>query len=95
MLVVEDIRLHADQIDDAAEGILRANGQLKRNCRTLETVVHHFEDIEEIGAHHVHFVDVNDTRDMIFVGLSPYSLGLRLDAALGTQDRHSAVEHTQ
>ena len=32
---------------------------------------------------------------MILVGLSPYSLGLRLDAALGTQDRHSAVEHTQ
>ena len=94
-LVVEDIRLHADQIDDAAEGILRANGQLKRNCRTLETVVHHFEDIEEIGAHHVHFVDVNDTRDMIFVGLSPYSLGLRLHAALCTKDGHRAVEHAQ
>ena len=32
---------------------------------------------------------------MILVGLSPYSLGLRLNAALGAQDRHSAVEHAQ
>ena len=94
-LVIEDECLHLDEIDHAAEGIFASDGQLDGNGVALETLVHHLQDIEEIGTHHVHLVHVNKARNMILVGLSPYSLGLRLDAALGTQDRHSAVEHTQ
>ena len=93
--IIEDIRLHLDEIDHAAEGIFASDGQLDGNGVTLESLVHHLQDIEEIGTHHVHLVHINKARDMILVGLSPYSLGLRLNAALGAQDRHSAVEHTQ
>ena len=94
-LIIEDIGPHLDEIDHAAEGIFASDGQLDGNGVTLESLVHHLQDIEEIGTHHVHLVHVNKARDMILVGLSPYSLGLRLNAALGAQDRHSAVEHTQ
>ena len=94
-LIIEDIGLHLDEIDHAAEGIFASDGQLDGNGVTLESLVHHLQDIEEIGTHHVHLVHVNKARDMILVGLSPYSLGLRLDAALGAQDCHSTVEHTQ
>ena len=94
-LVVEDIGLHLDEIDYTAEGIFASDGQLDGNGVALETLVHHLQDIEEIGTCHVHLVHVNKARDMVLVGLSPYSLGLRLNAALGAQDRHSAVEHAQ
>ena len=94
-LIIEDIGLHLDEIDHAAEGIFASDGQLDGNGVTLESLVHHLQDIEEIGTHHVHLVHVNKARDMILVGLSPYSLGLRLYTALGAQDRHSAVEHAK
>ena len=94
-IIVEDIRLHLNEIDNAAECILLANRQLDGNCIALEAFVHHLQDIVEIGTHHVHLVDVNKTRDMIFISLSPYSFGLRLHAALGAQNCHGAVEHAQ
>ena len=94
-LVVEDIGLHLDEIDHAAEGIFASDGQLDGNGVTLESLVHHLQDIEEIGTHHVHLVHVNKARDMVLVGLSPYSLGLRLDAALCTKDGHGAVKHAE
>ena len=94
-LIIEDIGPHLDEIDHAAEGIFASDGQLDGNGVTLESLVHHLQDIEEIGTHHVHLVHVNKARDMILVGLSPYSLGLRLYTALGAQDGHAAVQHTQ
>ena len=93
--VIEHEGTHLDEVDDAAEVFFLADGQLDGDCDTLEPFVHHLQDIEEIGTHHVHLVDIHKTRNMIFVSLSPDSLGLRLDAALRAKDRHTAVQHAE
>ena len=94
-IVIEDECLHLDQIDDASEVFFRADRQLDGNRVTLEAIVHHLQDIEEIGTHHVHLVDIDKTRDMIFVSLSPYSLGLRFHAAFGAEHCHRPIKHAQ
>ena len=57
--------------------------------------MYHVKHMIEVRAHDVHLVDVDHTGNMIMVSLSPYSLGLRLNAALGTQDSDAAVENAQ
>ena len=94
-IVIIDVRLHLDQIDDTAEGILAANGELDRHGVAVQTIFHHLHNMVEVGAHDVHLIDVRHARDAILFCLTPHGLGLRLNAALGTEDRHRAVEHTQ
>ena len=43
----------------------------------------------------VHLVDERDARNPVAIGLAPDRLGLRLDAAHGTEHRDRAVEHAQ
>ena len=94
-LIVEDIGLHADQVDHAAEIGLRTNGELNGDGVTLQPFMHHVENIVEIRAHDVHLIDIHHARDMILVGLTPDGLRLGLHAALCAQHRHSTVEHAQ
>ena len=94
-LIIEDIGLHFDQVNDALELSFRADGQLNRNRVTFEPIVHHVENIEEIGAHDVHLVHIDHARYIVFVGLAPNRLGLGLHAALGAQHGHRTVEHAQ
>ena len=81
--IVVHVGLHLDQVDDALEGILAADGQLDGHGVALQAVVDHLQNVEEISAHDVHLVDVDHTGDFIVVGLTPHSLGLGLHAALG------------
>ena len=57
--------------------------------------MHHVKHMIEIRAHDVHLIDVNHAGDVIVVSLSPNSLGLRLNTALGAQDSHASVQHSQ
>ncbi len=50
---------------------------------------------EEIGAEDVHLVDISQARNMIVVGLAPDGFRLGLDAALGAEQRDSAIQHAQ
>ena len=55
----------------------------------------HIQHMVEVRAHDVHLVDIDHTGDVVVVGLSPDSLGLGLDAALGAENGHAAVQHSQ
>ena len=55
--------------------------------------MHHFENIEEVRTHDVHLVDVNHTRHVVLVGLTPDGLRLGLNAALCTKHGNGAVQH--
>jgi hypothetical protein len=49
----------------------------------------------EVRAELVHLVDEADAGDVVLVGLTPYGLGLRLDAFLAVEDGDGAVKDTQ
>ena len=94
-VVVIDVGVHLNEIDDAAEIRFLADGELDRNRVALQPFIDHVDHVVEICAHDVHLVDVDHTRDVVVIRLSPDRFGLRLDAAFGTEDGHAAIEHTQ
>ena len=94
-VIVIDVGLHLQQVDDAFESFLFANGQLNGHRIGFEAVAGHVQHMVEICAHDVHLVDVDHAGNMIFVGLVPNSLRLRLNATLGAQHGYRAVQHAQ
>src|SRR5262245_30861851 len=49
----------------------------------------------EVGPGTIHLVDEGDAGDIVFVGLAPDRLRLRLNAGHGVEHRDRAVEHTK
>ena len=94
-IIVVDIGFHRHQIDDAAEGGLRADGKLDRDGVRMEAVMDHADDAVKIGAVDVHFVDVAHAGNLIHIGLSPDGFGLRFHAALGAENGDRAVQNTE
>ena len=94
-IVVVDLGGHVDQVDDALEGVLTADGQLDGHAVGVQAVVQHLDAVEEVGAHGVHLVDVDHAGDLVFICLTPDRLGLGLDAALGSQNGDRTVQHAQ
>ena len=94
-VVFIDLRVHVDEVDDAAERILFADGELDADGARAEALAHHFDGVVEIRAVDIHFVDVSDAGNFILVRLAPDRLRLRLDAALRAESRHRAVEDAQ
>ncbi len=94
-LVDVDLGLHLDQVHQAHEAGLGADGDLDRHGVGLEPLLHHADHAEEVRAHDVHLVDVSQAGHVVLVGLAPDRLGLGLDAALGAEDAHGAVQHAQ
>ena len=94
-VIIEDDGVHIHQIHDAAEIRFLADGQLDGHRVRLQAVIDHVQDIEEIRAGDVHFVDIDHSRHVVVVRLPPDRLGLGLHAALGAEDRHTAVQHAQ
>ena len=86
---------HLDQVDDALEIALGADGQLNGHPIALQAIVNHPQDVVEVSAHDVHLVDVNHAGNMVVISLTPYGLRLRLNTALGAQHGNAAVQHTQ
>ena len=94
-LVVPENRLHLDQIDDALEVRLGADGNLQRHGPRAQPLADGLENMLEIRAVLVHLVDEANPRNLVLVALPPHGLGLRLHAADGIKQRHRAVEHAQ
>ena len=94
-VVIVDVSLHVDQVDDTLEGILLTDGQLDGHAVGMQAVVQHLHAAEEVGAHGVHLVDVDHAGDLVLVGLTPDSLALGFDTALGGQNGDRAVQHAQ
>ena len=94
-VVVINIGVHLHEVDYAPEGIFTADRQLDRDRVAFETVVHHLDDTEEIGAHDVHLINIGHTRDVVFLSLAPYGFGLGLNAALRTENGNGTIQHAQ
>ena len=95
LVVIVDFGFHGNQVDDAAEGGLSADGKLDRNGIRAQTIFHHLHNAHEVRTHDIHLVDVGDAGHAILGSLAPYRLTLRLNAALGAEHSHSAVQHAQ
>jgi hypothetical protein len=94
-VVLPDDALHLDEIEDAAEVLFLADGQLHGNGPSAQPVDHGLNRAEEVGAGAVHLVDECDARNAVAVGLAPNRFGLRLDAGHRVEDSNRAVEHAQ
>ncbi len=88
-------RLLGDQVDDAVEVVLGTDRQLQDERLGTETLLDGAHGEEEVRTELVHLVDEADTRHVVFLGLSPDLLGLRLDAFLAVEHRDRTVEHAQ
>ncbi|MNU61690.1 hypothetical protein D3C71_508990 [compost metagenome] len=73
--------------------VFGADRQLDGHGHALQAVGDLLAHAQEIGPHPIHLVDEGDARHVVFVGLPPDGLGLRLHAAHGVIHHHGAVEH--
>src|SRR6185437_8578129 len=94
-LVFPDDRLHAQEVDDTLEVRLRTDRQLDANRAGADLGADLLDAAGEIGADLVHLVDEHDARHAIFVGLTPYGLGLRLNALVAVEHAYRTVKHAQ
>ena len=79
-LVVPDDGLHLDQIDDALEIRLGADGNLQRHRPRAQPLADRVQHVLEVRAVLVHLVDEADAGNLVLVALPPHRLGLRLHA---------------
>ena len=61
----------------------------------MQTGLHLCKHLLEVRTHSVHLVHKGDSRNAVFVRLTPHRLALRLDTANGTEYRHSAIQDAQ
>ena len=94
-LVLPDDRLHAQKVDDALEVRLGTDRQLDADRTAADLGVDLFDATGKVGADLVHLVDEHDARHVVFVGLTPDGLGLRLDALVAVKHAYGAVEHAK
>ena len=94
ILVAPDNGLHLDEVYDALEGILSSYRDLQRYGMSVEAGLDLLNDAEEVCSGTVHLVDERDARNIVLIGLAPYSLGLRLNSADRAVNHYGAVEHT-
>jgi len=92
-IVIVYVGIHLHQVDDPLEGLLGSDGKLDGNGVALKAVMDHIEHVVKVGAHDVHLIDIDHAGDLIVVSLAPYRLRLRLHAALGAHNGHTAVQH--
>ncbi len=94
-LVVPEDGLHVDQVDNALECLFSADRDLDGKRIGAEHILDLADNLEEVGSGAVHFVYVTDTGHIVFVGLTPDSLALGLNATHCAESSHCSVEHTQ
>ena len=95
VILVPDVGFHIQQIDDAGERVLGADGEGKHNGVGTEFFADLGNHGIEISALSIHFVDVTDAGHIVFVGLMPDGFRLWLDAAYSAEDGDSAIQHAQ
>ena len=98
---IEVAGLHRQQVDDAGKrgrAVFRRAAP-DRNCHgnrpRLKPLANFLDGVFEVSADDVHLVDEDQPRHGILVGLPPDCFRLRLDAFLGVEHDHAAVQHAQ
>jgi hypothetical protein len=95
LFVVEEVRDHLHQVDDAGEVLLGADRQEQRVRVALELRADVVDRPVEVGADAVHLIDEGEPGDVVLVGLAPDRLRLGLHARNGVEHRDRAVEDAQ
>src|SRR5580704_14990382 len=94
-LFVPENRFHLDEIDDAGESVLGADGQLNGHGIAAQTAADLIHAAQEVRAGAIHLVDERDPRDAVLVHLAPYRFRLRLHARHRAVDGDGRIEHAQ
>ena len=95
VLPAPDDGLHGDEVDDAEEVALGADGELQDGDRRPEHLDDGVDAEVEVGAGPVHLVEEAHAGDVVLVGLAPHGLGLRLDAGDAVEDGNGPVEDAE
>src|SRR5262249_41396264 len=84
-----------DEVDDADEIGLEADGVLEDDRVGAEAVANLADRARRVGADAIRLVDEADARDGVAVGLAPDRLRLGLDTGDGVEERDRAVEDAE
>ena len=95
LLALVDVSLHAEQIDDALEVVLAADGDLDGHDLRAEGLAQALDGEREVGALAVEHVAEEDAREAAFVGARPEPLGLDLDAEDAVDDHEGRLDDPQ
>ncbi len=93
-IIIND-SLHVDQVNHASEGVFEADRQHDRHCVSTQTVLHHLDYVIEVSTGNIHLVYICHTRYAVFVSLTPYGFGLRLNATLSTENCNGTIKYAQ
>ena len=88
-------RLHAQQIYLTLKLFFRPNRQLNRHRSVTQPPLDLLNHTQEVGTLAIHLVHVNNTRNTVFVGLTPHGFRLRLDTRGTTENDDSTIKHAQ
>ena len=94
-VIVIHVCLHFNQVNDTLKVIFRTDRKLNGHCVTLETLVHHFNNTEEVGTHNIHLIYISHSGYLIFISLTPYGLRLGLNAALCAENSYRTVKNSK
>ena len=84
-----------DKVDDAFESFLGSDRNLHGAGVGTENIFQLTYDFEEVGTRAVHLIDITYTGNIVFIGLTPYGLGLGFHTTYGAESSHSTVEYAQ
>ena len=94
-VIIINLGIHFYEVNDTLECVFRTDGELNRHGVTFETLVYHVKNMVKVRTHDIHLIDVNHTRNMIFVSLTPNGFRLRLNTALCAQNGNRTVKYTK
>ena len=89
------VGLHVDEVDHAADLVLRADRDLGRDHVRAEGALERLERAEEVGALAVEHVHEDQARDAELGRALPEPLGRDLDAHHGVDDEDGGLAHAQ
>ena len=87
--------LHSDQVDQSLECFFRSNRNNNRARVCTEHIFQLTHYFKEVCPWAVHFIHITDTRNIIFISLTPYCFGLRLNTTYSTKCSNSSIQYTK
>ncbi len=91
----ESIVFHFYQVDDAHEVILIMNRQWNNQRISPQTAFDLLRDPKKVSTHCIHFIDVSDARNPVFIRLTPDGFRLRFNTAFAAEYDHNPVQDPQ
>ena len=90
-----DLGLSLNDVNDSGEGGFRTDRQLDRAGLCAQTINDRTAGHQEVCTGRIHLVAEYDTGNTVSRRLTPYGLGLRLNASFCVQNGHGAIQYAQ